>query len=327
MYFPLVPWRVCLSLLLILDAARASHLTPSVADVLRKSQELIDTKRYEDAAALLERIRSEAVKQNDEYSEALILDRLGFTYEHEGRYVAARAAFDGSVSRLTRIEGRDAPDLIQPLTDLANLLYECNQNSQAEPLVRRNLAILAFSGPPDARTAGELAVLARIYLSEGKLPPAGKSAEESLNILRQIGHSDDLLASVAYSVLGAVYYERHDRKAAEQALSHAFTILQTHLTPGDYLLSEGLANLGLFYAGSGFRERGEPLLEQAWVSFRLNATNTTFVRNLLITWAEFERRWGNKDKSKDLMRQAKVLMATNPEELMSGDLVDANALQ
>ncbi len=327
MYFPQVPYRFFLSFLLILGVATGSQLTPSAAEALHKSEELINTKRYEDAAALLERIRSEAVKQNDEYSEALILDRLGFTYQQEGRYLAARAAFDGSVSRLTRVEGRDAQDLIQPLTDLANLLYECNENSQAESLVRRNLVILADSGPPGVSTAGELATLAKIYLGEGKSSSAGRSAEESLDILRQTGHSEDLLASVSLSVLGAVYNERHDRKAAEQALSQAFSILQDHLAPGDLRLSEGMANLGLLYLNSGFRERGEPLLEKAWASFRLNALNTFFVRSFLVAWADSERRSGEKDKSKDLMRQAKALIASNPEQVMSSYLVDVNSLR
>jgi tetratricopeptide (TPR) repeat protein len=326
MYIPAVPRKVCLLLVLASNAA-SGGITPTTADSLRKSDDLIDEQRYEEAIALLESDRIRSVRENDEYSEALILNQLGLVYARQGKSFAAQNAFDNSLLLLTRIKGKDAPDLIHPLNNLANLLYDSNQCSQAEALVRRSLGILTSLGQPDLGTGGELAMLAKIYLGESKVSLAQQSAEESLRVLSQRGHAEDVPASIAWSVLGAVYENEGAPANAEDSLNHALSILQKQLSPEDYRLAEASANLGLLYAHEGAREKAEPLLEQAHACFRANALNTYFVRGFLLGWADLERKAGHKKEAKDLMSEAKVLIKATSEGSMSRYVVDANALR
>lgn len=320
--------RSCFLLTLcVVQIGFAADTAVPITEVLRKSEQLIDAKNYPEAIALLESDRIRRATQNDERAEALVLDQIGVAYAREGRYLAARNAFDSSIARLTRAEGEDNVGLIRPLNNLANLLYESDQVSQAEALVRRALAILSTMGPPDERTGGELAVLAKMYLGENKLSLAQQSAEEALNVLQQAGHSEDLWASIAWSVLGDVYDVRKNSDSAEDSLKHSLSILQKNLDPEDYRVAEGIANLGLFYANQGLPAEAEPLLEQAHSSFHSQAVNTLFVRSYLRAWSDFERKAGHKEKAKNLNREAEALVTSRSEGSMSRFIVDANALR
>lgn len=302
-------------------------MNPPLPEILQTANSLMDEQRYEEAVDYLERNRVNSVRLNDEYSEALILNQLGLAYARQGKSFLAGNSFDNSLILLTRIKGKDAPDLIDPYNNLANLLYESGQSGQAEALVRRSLDILASLGPPGLSTGGELTMLARIYLGEGKLTLARQSAEQSLKILRRRGHSEDLPASVAWSVLGVVEENEGSPGEAEGALKHALSILQENLDPDDYRVGEGLANLGLLYANEGSLEKAEPLFEQAHESFRANAMNTLFVRDFLELWADIERKAGRKKEAKSLRSEVKVLISSSSEGSMSRYVVDASVLR
>lgn len=298
-----------------------------VTNVLHKSGQLIDAGQYPEAAALLEQHRSEAERQGDERSEGLILNQLGIVYQRQGKFLASRSALDGSIAHLTRAEGGDTLDLIHPLNSLANLLYECDQATQAETVVHRSLKILNGAGPPDENMGIELALLAKIRLAEGKIPLARQSAERSLEILTRYGHAEDLSASIPWTVLGSIYADQKDNAVAEDSLQHALSMMRAQLDSRDYRVGEALANLGLLYANQGSRDRAEPLLEEARASFRAQQTNTVFVRDFLAVWANIERKTGHSEKAKELTKEAKTLNAGRSEASTSRYVVDANAFR
>ena len=82
-----------------------------------------------------------AAQENNRSSEGLDQNQLGLIYEKQGKYLEAENAFDRSISLLTRAEGETASDLIPPMRNLANLLYESGQYSRAENLIAREVAL------------------------------------------------------------------------------------------------------------------------------------------------------------------------------------------
>lgn len=325
MFHTSTPDRFLLSLVLAAQFAICSDTTPVTGDILAKTKQLIQERKYEEAGALLERTRASASAHHDEYTEGLVLDQLGLVYEREGKYLASRQAFDGCVSRIARTKGKDTPELVQPLNNLAHLLYESGQFSQAEALVRRNLGILASNGS-GSDTGVEMAILAKIYLGENKASLAEQTAEDSMKILRQYNRQEDIVASLDYTILGAVD-NHHNGDSAEESLRHALAILEDKLGPNDYRVGEAMANLGLLYLDRGAAPKGEPLLEQARACFRASSANNLFVRRFLMLWAGFERKGKHNGKAKNLTTEAKALMAVSQEESMSRYVVDANSLR
>jgi len=295
--------------------------------MIGSSERLEKENRYAQAAGLLERARIKAAEQNDTYAEALVLNSLGITQEQQGKFIEAHQAYDGSISRLSRVKGPNAVQLVSVQNNLANLFYDSNQFSQAEALVRRNLKILAQAGPRDERMGMELAMLARIQLGEDKSRVAEQSAKEALRTLRDAGTAEDPAAALGYSVLGIVYERRHDLERAEESFKTSLSILRKSLDPGDRRIGEAIANLGFVYANEGSPQAAEPLLAEAQQSFRAGSANPFFVIQFLDRWADIEQRAGHEDKARELKQEAKALAGARSETAMSRYTVDANALR
>lgn len=302
-------------------------MAPEIAGMISTSQRLMESGRYEQAADLLEQARMKAADGKDTYTEAQILNRIGFVRQQEGKFIEARHAYDRSVIRLSDARGADSPELVPVLNSLANLLYESNQYLQADTLLHRNLKILAAAGPSDVRTGTELALLARVQLAERKPGPAEQSATDALGILNDNGHAEDVAAALGYSVMGVVYVQRHASDRAEESLKMALTILKKSVGPHDYRVGEATANLGFLYVNKGSLQAAEPLLNEAHATFQASSANTFFIRQFLERWADIEQKSGNKDKAKDLRQEAKALAGARADVSMSQYTVDANAFR
>ncbi len=272
--------------------------------------------------------RARDLESQGRYVEAaILLNTVGLNYEREAKYLPARNAFERSISLLTRGKGDNDPGLLDPLNNLAALLYESGQYAAAEPLVRRHIAIRNATGARDADTGIEMLFLGKIYLNEQKYALARQSAEDSLKIFEDAGEPVGTRAALAYSILGVVYTEYGEHQGAEQSLRRSLSILEEALDPRDYRIGEGMANLGFLYANDGALEKAEPLLESAHGFFRASSRNSMFTREFLMAWAEIERKSGKKKKAKELVKEAQALTATSAEGSISRYVVDASRLR
>jgi tetratricopeptide (TPR) repeat protein len=317
LWFPILLWTPL--------ATFGADTTSVATNAVQEAGDLARNGRLQDAAVLLETSRARAAADNNDYYEGMILNRLGLVYETQEKYLQAQKAFDNSIALLTEARGKNNPALLQPLNNQSQLLYEAGQFSQAEVLVRRNLAVRNAIGENNVDTGTEIGVLGKIYLAERKFPQAKQCAEDSLRVLEKTGHADGLSAALAYSILGAVYNEYGEYAGAQQSLDRSLSLLQMSLDPHDHRIGQGMANLGLLYAHQGLSEKAEPLLERAHGFFNSTGLNSIFAREFLTRWAAFERKWGHRKKAKELTNEVKGLAATSPEATFSRYLVDASA--
>jgi tetratricopeptide (TPR) repeat protein len=304
-------------------AATAEPDPPTHEEVLKQAQDLANKNRIDDAAALLEDLRTQAAKENNQILEAIALSDLGAIYERQAKYTEAQSAFERTIFLLTRARGENTPDLIQPMAKLASLLYESGQFSRAESLLLKEIGILNSMGPSDKRTATALAILGKVYLSEHKYGLAEQTAQDSLKVYAGIGAPDDLGAAFGYSLLGAISTQYGAFASAEESLQRALSIMQTKLNPNDRLVGEGIANLGLLYVATGAIEKAEPLLARAHECLEATGLNSSFRRALVFSFADVERRLRHKKKAKELTKEGELLAARSPESTISRYVVDA----
>jgi tetratricopeptide (TPR) repeat protein len=303
----------------------AGETSDATRNILNQVDELASHGQLPETVALLENARAKAEYQHDLLSEAIFFNSLGVVYQKQARYLDAEGAFSRSISLLTQCKGENSFDLIGPQRNLANLYFEAGQFSQAASLLRRNLAILESMGSSAPRTAEDLGLLAKVYLTERKYALAKQTAEDSLKAFGSA--PDDASAALAYSVLGSVYQQYGDPGGAEESFEESLSILRQHLDPADFRIGEGMANLGLLYVEGGDIEKGAPLLDQAWGFLKGESRNTSFKRQFLASYAEVERKLGNRKKAKELSREVGLLVARSPESTISRYIVDASRLR
>lgn len=296
----------------------------SVLKKLNDARGLVSGHRLDEATALVERLRDQAVKEDKQALEGAILNNLGLLYERQSKYLEAQHAYDRSISVLAQTEGETTPDLIPTMDNFSNLLYESGQFARAEKLLLREIAIMNANGKPDRRTANALAVLGKVYLSEQKLPQAEETSKYSLKVFSRIGEPENPGAALCYSTLGAVLTQNGAMSAAEEPLQHVLSMVQKTLAPGDKRVGEAMANLGLLYAAEGSIRKAEPLLEKAYRNLEETGTNSLFRRGVILHYAEVERKLGHGKKAKALAREAEVLAAQSPQSTMSRYVVDAS---
>jgi tetratricopeptide (TPR) repeat protein len=294
-------------------------------DVLNQANELASHGQLPETIALLENARTEAEHRNDFCSEAIFLNSLGVLDQREARYLDAENAYSRSISLLTQCKGENAFELIGPQRNLANLYFEAGQLSGAAAALRRNLAILDARGAPAERTVEDLGLLAKVYLTQRKYSLAERAAEDALEASGSA--PDNVHAALAYSVLGSVYHQAGNPGGAEKSFEESLLILRECLDPSDFRIGQGMANLGLLYVEGGGIEKGEPLLDQAWTFLKSNNRNTSFTRQFLASYAEVERKLGNRKKAKELSREAGLLVAQSAESAISRYIVDAGRLR
>ena len=130
---------------------------------------------------------------------------------------------------------------------------------------------------------------------------------------------------MGYSILGSVATEEGRLPAAEASFQAALAIVENVLGPDDVRTSEGIANLGLFYAATHDMGKAEPLLEDAHA--RLNAwhANSLFRRGFLLHYSEVERASGHSKKARELLSEARSLTAQSSAASFSQYIIDASA--
>lgn len=308
----------------VLLGATVSVARPDREKVLNRARELTRQNRLAEAEAMLEDLRTQAVQEDNQPFEAVVLTTLGPVYERQAKYQEAQSAYEQAIAMVTESEGENAPELIQPIGKLATLLYESGQYSRAESLLVRQIGMMNTTGKPDKQSGMALATLGKVYLTQHRYDLAEQAARDSLKVYDRIGEPEGLGAAFGYSILGAISTQHGEYSSAEDSLQRALSIMQKNLAPDDRLVSEGIANLGLLYVAAGTLEKAEPLLAEAHERLDATGLNSSFRRGFLFAYADAERRLGHKKMAKELIKEGLSLVAKGPENSLSRDIVDAS---
>jgi tetratricopeptide (TPR) repeat protein len=307
--------------------------TPSapfeVANILNQARQLLDKREIGEAKALLTQPQLDTFRKGNPLVDAAVLNDLGLIFYKQGVFRDAEDAYNRAIGLLERAGGGDTLDLIDPLANLANLLYECSQFSRAEKLLTKEIAILNVSASEDRyrRSAVAQAALAKVYLSEHKYELAERTAESLITSGGDTNETLRLCAAVGYSVIASIATQQHRYSAAEPSLRAALSILENTLGSDDPRVSEARANLGLLYAATRDPVKAAPLLEDAYEHLNTSHTNSSFLREFLLSYAEVENRAGHKKKARELFSEAQSLAATSPAASVSRYIVDASAFR
>jgi hypothetical protein len=310
------------------DPASSIPASSDGIDILNRVRDLFNNRKIDEAKALLTGKQLKAIGKNNPLIDAAILNDLGVIFDSEGMFRDAESAYSRAIGLVRHAGGEDTPAQIDPVANLANLLYESSQFSRAEILLTREIKILnivSASGEFDKRSAIAQGTLAKVYLGEHKYSLAAGTAQNLIKVRSGADQTLQLAAALGYSVLGAVSTRQGQLPAAETSLREAISILESALDSDDVRISEGIANMGLFYVESGDPGRGEPLLEDAHARLNASRFNSLFRRSFLLRFADVERRSGNKKKAKELLNEARSLAAGSPANSLSQYIVDVSA--
>ncbi len=297
------------------------------AAILAHVRQLFNNRQIDEARALLTGPRLELIRKSDPVIDAAINNDLGVIFDKQGMYRDAEDAYNRAIGLLRHAAGGDTPALIDPLANLADLLYEGAQFSRAEAVLCREISILdvSTSAEPDPRSVIAHGILAKVYLSEHKYELAAEAGENLIKARDERDVTRRLGAAVGYTVLGSVAGQEGRLAAAEASLQAALSILENVLDPDDVRVSEGIANLGLFYAASHDMSKAEPLLEDAHARLIAWHANSLFRRGFLLSYADAERQTGHNKKARELLNEARSLTAQSSAASLSKYIVDASA--
>ncbi|MBK9143448.1 MAG: tetratricopeptide repeat protein [Candidatus Melainabacteria bacterium] len=157
---------------------------------------------------------------------------------------------------LEQSSDRPAADQLQSLNSLSVVLTELGRSAEAEPLLRRVLAIQEMSLPGDSlETARTLSNLSECLRQQGKLDEAEKLNRRSLPIVEKHLGSNDLAASVVINNLSMILLDQCRYAEAEELMKRSLDIRETRLGAQDKLVATVLNNLAtLNYRQGKYRE-------------------------------------------------------------------------
>lgn len=299
---------------------------PDYDHVAREALYKYDHRDFSGAEKLLETAAASAARENKPDWEATMSGFLGSIYERTGRYTDAEQALNRSINDWTRLAGPNNPNLVGPIGNLGELYYKANQNSHAEKLLLRALAIEQATDNDPHITAELLTHLGNVYFQQHKDALAEQKAQEALNkFALQTGGLNG--SASAYSLLGAICVRESRLSEAESWLRKALTICESTRSPEDPRIAEGLANLAIFYSESGDCTKAQPLFERAAALFERSGGDIVFIRKFDTEYAAFERKMGHKKEAKELSRRVEKLWSISPENTIDRDVIDASALR
>ena len=135
-----------------------------------------------------------------------------------------------------------ATDVAMTLQNLASVLKDKGELSDAEKLLRRAATLQANAAPHSIEFGQTLDTLGTVLRMEGKLQQAEQSLSDSLDLLERVSPNSLEFADSLYD-LGEVYREEDNLQKAEKQYASAAEIRKM-LAPGKASYAECLAALG-----------------------------------------------------------------------------------
>jgi len=205
------------------------------------------------------------LSQSEEPREyARSLDKLGRSYQLQGRYSEAEPLFLQALEiRKTELGDRH-PSTATSLNNLAELYESQGRYSEAEPLLVQALEIRkAELGDRHPSTASSLNNLAELYRSQGRYSEAEPLYVQALEIYKaELGDRHPSTAS-SLNNLALLYDSQGRYSEAEPLYVQALEISKAELGDRHPSTATSLNNLAALYESQGRYSDAEPLLVQA----------------------------------------------------------------
>jgi tetratricopeptide (TPR) repeat protein/cellulose biosynthesis protein BcsQ len=193
--------------------------------------------------------------------------RAGFTQESDLRLLSLAddpAALHQELGRLARTYGEDSSELADALTDISRILRRTARYTEAEPLVRRALAIdERLRGPDDPVVANRLMALALILRDTGRFAEGELLLRRALNIYEHRVGGDSTNFAAALNNLGQLLTETGRIHEAEPLLQRSLAIVEKVAGEQSLEVANALDSLSLLLQKMGRFGEAEPLVRRA----------------------------------------------------------------
>jgi serine/threonine protein kinase/tetratricopeptide (TPR) repeat protein len=184
---------------------------------------------------------------------------LATTDRLQAEYADAEKLFRLSLAVREKKLGPDSPAVAQSLTDLGDCLIQENREAEAEPDLRRALAIFRKTNDPlGAETRGYLAMISQ---RAGNYPESATLLKEAAEIYRQTQGSDTPDYLMTMHNLAGSFIDSGDLLDAEKRERQVIEI-RRRVDPGHPDLGYSLNNLGWILLEEGNWEEAGPFLRE-----------------------------------------------------------------
>lgn len=160
---------------------------PAVPPVIQKARNLMDERKYDEAAALLVPVIAQIEKDGGPGDARLVkhFDLLAQIYEEQDKHAEAEGLWRRTLQIRAKLLDKDHPEVIGSGDRLAMSLIALKKYPEAETLLKKSLAHreTAFS-PDDPRIMPSLNRLAELYVAQGNFAEAEKAAGRAVAIGR-----------------------------------------------------------------------------------------------------------------------------------------------
>ena len=192
------------------------------------------------------------------------------------------------------------------LNEQAAALYRQGHYAEAEPMLRRALAIREKAlAPNDPSLALSLNNLAELYRAQGRYDVAEPLHKRALAIRERARAPNNPDLAQSLNNLALLYQDQGRYPEAEPLHKRALAIREKALGPNDPELAQSLNNLALLYREQSREDEAEPLLKRA-LAIRektLGPGHPDFAANLT-DLAELYRAQGREGEAEPLLKRA-----------------------
>ncbi len=204
------------------------------------------------------------ITQNRALQEATKLTSEARGLRVKGNYDEALLLSKRALAIREKALGRENPDIVESLNDLAGLYNTKGDYINTEPLLIRALAVNEkVFGTEHSKTADALSNLAALYGNKGDFAKAEPLFLRALAINEKVfGKEHRNTASTLHSLAG-LYTAKGDYAKAEPLLTHALSIREKSLGSEHRLTASTLHSLAGVYDSKGDFAKAEPLYIRA----------------------------------------------------------------
>ena len=251
-------------------ASRERVLGPDHPDVATSLNNLAMIRelqgRHEQSAALYKRALaiSEKTLGPDHPELAPILNNLALNYHlFLKRDQQAEPLYKRALAVTEKALGPDHPNVAGALTSLATLYGDRGQHAQAEPLLKRALAIREALSPDDPNVASSLDNLAGLYRMQGQFAQAELLLKRALAISEKALGPDHRNVAHSLNRLAELYFAQGQHAQAEPLQKRSLQFLERTLGPDHPEVATSLNVLGGICQALGQHAEAELLFKRA----------------------------------------------------------------
>lgn len=220
------------------------------------------------------------------------LSNLGVALERHGELAAAEPVLRATAELRERALGSQDPTVQHAWVNLATVLHLTHRETEADPLLRRAVAIAEASGD-QILLAEALNSLSLTLLDLGESARAEPVLRRAISIFIQLEGEGSIDAAKASNNLAMVYAAEHDFAKAETELLDAIPIYEAALGPTHPELIAPLNNMFTVLGAQKRFDEGETYLRRALLIAEHESSEGLRVAQLRSNLGSLEAHRGN----------------------------------